>query len=690
MAILLQSENSFVKYLIWCGICTDDSSEEFDLTTTDKILQVLEYSASGTVVNVYDTTTFEAFWDFSKLTEGHAYQITLRKGSGQLEIPNIAVSFSESTSKNKITTSCAPVVLTPTPTPTETPTPKLTPTPKPTPTPFNCCSDMKSIMLNGDQDGVSLQVTGQGFEGGKLCYGLKTQEQVLPGNSLSFYAKTSLGDFIAQIVISAKNGIATYTGFDENSSGRFVYSMPNGDCYEGDLEWVTPDDFTNGPIFTKIDVESVLDFAQELAVTPTSARYYYMMEETPSPLGSGLNPNVDFSSDEYGTTFLSSGYNNYGQLASEFDTPGFYPSYISINSLFSANQDHFIYLLPDGTVWGGGLAKDGQLGDSARLGTDESSYTNPEQLLDENLDNVRDVIATKSCSFFIKSDGSVWGLGKNTSGELGTDDELNFSTHIAKKLLIDDVSHFLRPSNAPTDNSTLYMVKTNGDVYGCGFNGNNNLMLGTETTNYLIPQNLSIKSSEIVSICLTEHTTLILKTDGNVYATGDIGIDGVGGQGLSESTLKSDLNKITHASIFWGLVEFTDIIQIYSNGKDAAVALKADGTVFTWGLGTDILAINDISTYTQGYNHPSVGRTIPTKVNISNVKYVSMSATCCFAVKTDGSLYTWGTPLHGETGLDEATSYYNPTQVSFDTFMDVKVESVATSSFTSYVKLEAS
>ena len=115
---------------------------------------------------------------------------------------------------------------------------------------------------------------------------------------------------------------------------------------------------------------------------------------------------------------------------------------------------------------------------------------------------------------------------------------------------------------------------------------------------------------------------MILKTDGNVYATGDIGIDGVGGQGLSESTLKSDLNKITHASIFWGLVEFTDIIQIYSNGKDAAVALKADGTVFTWGLGTDILAIDDISTYTQGYNHPSTGRTIPTKVNISNVKYV--------------------------------------------------------------------
>ena len=44
MAILLQSENSFAKYLVWCGVCTDDSAVEFDLTTTDKILQVVEYT----------------------------------------------------------------------------------------------------------------------------------------------------------------------------------------------------------------------------------------------------------------------------------------------------------------------------------------------------------------------------------------------------------------------------------------------------------------------------------------------------------------------------------------------------------------------------------------------------------------------------------------------------------------------
>ena len=127
MAILLQSDNSFAKYLVWCGVCTDDSDTEYDLTTTDKILQVTEYSASGLLLRVYDTSVFESFWDFSKLRIGHAYHITLRKGSGQVEIPNIAVSFSESNSISKITTTCGAIA------PTPTPTPKLvlnTPTPK--------------------------------------------------------------------------------------------------------------------------------------------------------------------------------------------------------------------------------------------------------------------------------------------------------------------------------------------------------------------------------------------------------------------------------------------------------------------------------------------------------------------------------------------------------------------------------
>lgn len=702
MAILLQSENSFAKYLVWCGVCTDNSDVEYDLTSTDKILQVVEFSANGTQT-VYDITVFEIFWDFKKLKVGHAYLITLRKGTGQVEIPNIAVSFSESNAKNKITSSCKPIELTPTPKPIPTPTPTDTPTqtdittPTPTPTPFDCCSGMNSIVLDNDKDGVSLQMLGDGFEDAQLCYALKDGiTSVEPGNSLSFYARTNLGDFIGTISISAKDGVATYKGYDDESSGRFIFKLPSGDCYEGDLEWATPNDYEKGPVFTKVDVESAMEFNEELSFTPTSARYYMFEEETPSPLGSGLNPNIDFGSEDYNSFILSAGSNNYGELASSFDGVRFNPTYISAYSLFSVNENHFIYLLPDGTLWGGGLAKDGQLGDSMRLNTMSSSEDSSEQILDNNLENIRSIITTKQSSFFVRTDNTVWVLGKNQSGEHGTNDEIGFATSIAKQLDIDNVFGFVKPSNAPTSYSNLFLLLNNGDVYGCGYNGNNNLLLGTSNLNYYTPVKLPINNSELVSISLTDTTTLVLKTDGNVYVSGDVGTNGVGGLGLTSESKQLEMTKITNCTDGINQSIFEDVIQIHSNGKDAVVALRADGSVYTWGMGEDILGVGNPNDYTDGFSinddddYSARGRKIPTKVDIDDVKYVSMSSNCCFAVKNDGSLWTWGTAFNNENGLGISEVKFTPTMVEFDTFLDVKVESIISASNTNYVKLESS
>tara|TARA_B100002019_G_scaffold293228_1_gene319503 strand:- start:9082 stop:11166 length:2085 start_codon:yes stop_codon:yes gene_type:complete len=692
MAILLQSDNSFAKYLVWCGVCTDDSDTEYDLTTTDKILQVTEYSASGLLLRVYDTSVFESFWDFSKLRIGHAYHITLRKGSGQVEIPNIAVSFSESNSISKITTTCGAIA------PTPTPTPKLvlnTPTPKDlVDEPFDCCSDMRSVTLNNDADGVSLQVVDDKFTGGKLCYSLKDESvPVVSGQSESFYAKTNLGDFIANIVISSKEGLNSYKGFDDSSSGRFVYKMPNGDCYEGDFEWATPNDYTKGPIMTKIEAESVIEFNEELLSTPTSARYY-LPEETPSPEGSGLNPNINFNSDDYTSTILSAGTNEYGQLASEFSGVGFYPSYIPSYSLFSASKNHFLYLKSDGTLHGGGLALDGQLGNSPRLNTTNSSENTSEQIMDENLESIRDIYTTNSCSFVIKSDDTLWGFGKNESGELGTDNELGFSTAYAKKISLDDVYAFIRPSNAPTDFSVTYVRTNSGEVYGCGYNLNNNFLLGTSNSNYLGMVKMPIEDSELVSISLTSTSTFLLKTDGRIYVTGDVGTNGNGGIGLTEQNNKTDLVRLENCVSNDQLLPFEDITQIHTNGKDALVALRADGKVFTWGIGEEILGIGNPNDYSDGYSithssEPSLrGRSIPTQVNISDVKYVSMSSNCCFAVKTDGTLWTWGTPSNNENGLYDSDTRFQPTLVELDTFLEVRVESIISTSINNFIRLE--
>ena len=81
------------------------------------------------------------------------------------------------------------------------------------------------------------------------------------------------------------------------------------------------------------------------------------------------------------------------------------------------------------------------------------------------------------------------GAWKNQSVNTSTNDEIGFATSIAKQLNIDNVFGFVKPSNAPTSYSNLFLLLNNGDVYGCGYNGNNNLLLGTDDLNYYTPLN---------------------------------------------------------------------------------------------------------------------------------------------------------------------------------------------------------
>ena len=158
MATLTQNQNSFAKYLVWCGVCEYDQpteasvrynyteyENEFNLRVFEKSLnissiteiqQVLEYTQSGSQVKIFDRSVDSAFWDFDSLRDGHMYHITLSKGNGQITLPGIIISSSNMNS-GYVTDACY-IPPTPTPTQTDTPTPEQptpTPTPEQTPTP---------------------------------------------------------------------------------------------------------------------------------------------------------------------------------------------------------------------------------------------------------------------------------------------------------------------------------------------------------------------------------------------------------------------------------------------------------------------------------------------------------------------------------------------------------------------------
>lgn len=137
----------------------------------------------------------------------------------------------------------------------------------------------------------------------------------------------------------------------------------------------------------------------------------------------------------------------------------------------AAGGGHNLFLKSDGSLWGMGLCYDGQLGD----GTSESGtiyYTNrPEQIV---ASGVIAIAAGSGHSLFLKSDGSLWGMGYNRDGELG-DGTFN-DTNRPEQIVASGVTAI-----AAGDEHSLFL-KSDGNLWGMGDNEDGQLGDGTYTT----------------------------------------------------------------------------------------------------------------------------------------------------------------------------------------------------------------
>jgi alpha-tubulin suppressor-like RCC1 family protein len=76
----------------------------------------------------------------------------------------------------------------------------------------------------------------------------------------------------------------------------------------------------------------------------------------------------------------------------------------------AAGGEHYLALLEDGTVWGWGRHHEGQLGNWNSMYGDPDRYNWTPELITEGC---RGISASESASFFIKDDGTLWGLSDN-------------------------------------------------------------------------------------------------------------------------------------------------------------------------------------------------------------------------------------------------------------------------------------
>jgi alpha-tubulin suppressor-like RCC1 family protein len=281
----------------------------------------------------------------------------------------------------------------------------------------------------------------------------------------------------------------------------------------------------------------------------------------------------------------------------------------------------------------------GQLG----VGTVGGFSTTPGRV--DGLTGVTEVTGSFPNGYALQGDGTVWAWGDNSWSGLGNGRNYGTNPVPAKVGSLTGVTQIA----AGVYNG--YALKGNGEVWAWGYNGDGSLGAGNVN-----PQTSPVKvntPSGITQVAAGYTTAYALRNDGTVWAWGANGSslgNGFYGTGCDTTPVGAGCRAVTPIQVP-GLNGVTSIAAT----RNAAFAVKGDGTVWAWGfnahgelgigtvggpacfdnpLGTNCVALSPVQ--------------IPGLTGVARVASGSVSTT--YAIKTDGTALAWGWNGEGQLG----------------------------------------
>jgi len=151
-----------------------------------------------------------------------------------------------------------------------------------------------------------------------------------------------------------------------------------------------------------------------------------------------------------------------------------------------------------------------------------------------------------------------------------------------------------------------------------------------------------ITSSPVKAIAAGDSHSIALKDDGTVWTWGYNANGQLGDGTTTQRTSPVQVNGLTNISAI-------------SGGSSHTVALKNDGTVWTWGYNFNG-QLGD-GTTTQRTSHVQVS-------GLTNVSDITGGYSHTIALKNDGTVWTWGYNANGQLGDGTTTQRTSPVQVN--------------------------
>ena len=270
----------------------------------------------------------------------------------------------------------------------------------------------------------------------------------------------------------------------------------------------------------------------------------------------------------------------------------------------------------------------GQLGDN----TTTTRYT-PVTTLAGGA-NWKQVSGGNLLSGAIKTDGTLWTWGYNGSGQLGDNTIIARSTPVTT---LAGGTNWKQVGCGSGSNHTA-AIKTDGTLWTWG--PNNGRLGDNTTTDRSTPVTTFAGGTNWKQVSCGSNHTAAIKTDGTLWTWGQ---NSTGQLGDNTTT-----TRYTPVTTFAGGTNWKQVSAGYHTS-----AIKTDGTLWTWGS-------NNI--YGQLGDNTTINRSTPvtTFSGGTNWKQVSSSSGTTAAIKTDGTLWTWGYNITGQLGINTITNRSTP------------------------------